>query len=83
MSSRTLLTADQVRLLAELVTQRAPILERVLARLGHEPLTDDNREALREVVAAEICDRGLDAEDEPNQYGRTLEHLIDALGHIP
>lgn len=83
MTRRTALTTDQLRLLAKLVADRAPILEDVLTKLGREPLMDNDREALREVVVAEFCDLGLGTEDEPNEYGRTLEHLIDSLGRVP
>jgi len=77
------LTIDQYRLLAGLVRRHAPELRCVLTKLGEQPLSEDHREALREVVVAELCERGLDAEDEPDEYGRSLEHLIDSLGRVP
>lgn len=83
MSAPRLLTPNRRRLLADLVGRRAPHLEAILAKLEKVALTEDDRDALRNVVIAELCDRGLKVGDEPNEYGFVLEGLIDDLGHIP
>ena len=43
-------------------------------------LPRDTREAICDVLGHESAERGLDADDELNAYGRELELLIAALG---
>ena len=43
-------------------------------------LPRDTREAIVDVLGHECADRGLDAAEEPNAYGRELEALVAALG---
>lgn len=83
MSASRPLTRDRRRLLTDLVVRRAPQLETVLAKMDQLALTDDDRDALRDVVIGELCDRGLKPNDEPNEYGLVLDALIDDLGHVP
>jgi len=67
-------------LLREIVSRRAPSAMREVDQLGVTKLSDDGREALREIVADELVECGLDVGDEPNQRGRELESVIDWLG---
>lgn len=68
-------------LLEQIVARRRPELLRLLSLLGKVKLSEDQREALREVVASEFTEVGLSDQDEPNSYGRVLEELIDWIGH--
>jgi len=44
-------------------------------------VSEADRESLRQLVADELCELGLRANDEPNEYGLQLEDVIDGLGH--
>jgi len=65
------------------------LAERVLANRNTEPglakrlaggqMTLDDRQAIIEVVAAELCEKGFDLDSEPTAYGQELEQLIDYL----
>jgi len=48
--------------------------------VGKRPLTDDERETLREVLADELVETGLGPDDEPNERGRLIEAAIAWLG---
>ena len=72
----------QMELLREVVFRRNPDLSRLLCGLGTRPLTDVEREELREAVGTEFCDTGLQDNSEPNERGLALERLIDLLGHL-
>ncbi|GAA4349186.1 hypothetical protein GCM10023165_35740 [Variovorax defluvii] len=48
-------------------------------RLAGNQITSDDRKAIIEVLAVELCEKGFDAESEPNAYGQELERLIDYL----
>jgi hypothetical protein len=78
---RDSLTPQEARLLREVVTTRAPALMPLLQRLGIIPLTGEQRESLRSVIAEELTASGLRADSEPNSKGLDLERLIDLLGH--
>lgn len=54
----------------------APLLA---VRLADNQVTLDDRKAIIEVIAAEMCEMGFDAESEPTEYGKELERLIDYL----
>jgi hypothetical protein len=76
-----MLTQFEIGLLRRLVSQRDPSLAAVVRSLGRTPLTDDQREALREVLLQEMLERGLGAGDEANAYGRQLDDIIGRLRH--
>ncbi|HIE4562480.1 TPA: hypothetical protein ACXNIY_000530 [Stenotrophomonas maltophilia] len=46
-------------------------------RLAGSQVTSDDRKAIIEVIAAELCEKGFDADSEPSAYGQELEQLID------
>lgn len=64
----------------EVVRKRDPNL---LPSVVQAPLPADNasvNEHLRELVLAELVEEGLGPDDEPSDYGRRLEAVIDWLG---
>jgi hypothetical protein len=69
-------------LLRECVQRQAPELLDVLAKVGNVPLSDDEREDLREAVAAELDATGIDYKGGHNPRGIALDNLIDVLGHV-
>jgi hypothetical protein len=49
--------------------------------VGKRPLTQDEREMMREILAAELVESGLGQGDEPNDRGLLIETAITWLGH--
>ncbi len=80
--TRKYLRPSEIQLLREVISRQDPGLRPVAASLGVVPLTEQSRECLREAIAAELTQTGLDEEDEPNHRGLLLEELIDALGYL-
>ncbi len=79
MTRRSSRNEQQMLSLAEKVLaarHAAPVLAE---RLAGSQVTSDDRSAIIEVIAAELCERGFDAESEPSAYGQELEQLIDYL----
>ena len=72
---------DERTLLRAVVSKHRPTLLPLLDRVGFVPLTDDQREDLREAIACELVETGMKANAEPNATGLLLERLIDRLGH--
>jgi hypothetical protein len=72
---------DSLTLLRTIIDARKPDLLSLVDSLGQKPLTQEQREAMRHVVADELFDIGLSTDQSPNQYGLLLERLIDLLGH--
>ncbi|HEL3178329.1 TPA: hypothetical protein ACKQBZ_000088 [Stenotrophomonas maltophilia] len=54
----------------------APVLAE---RLAGSQVTSDDRKAIIQVIADELCEKGFDNESEPSAYGQELERLIDYL----
>ena len=73
--------ATSMRILRAVVTQRAPQHLVLVDALMDRPLTPEERELLREVVADEFIESGLGPDDEPNDRGLLLDDLIAWLGH--
>jgi hypothetical protein len=73
---------SEMNLLREVVTKRKPDLLAFVGSIGVTPLTNDQRQSLREALAAELRHSGLGENDEPNRLGLRLESLIDYLGHV-
>ena len=73
-------SSEKLELLREVITRRAPALVGLLVRVGDEPLSQDERNALREAVTDEFAEHGLQADHEPNAYGLRMEELVDWLG---
>lgn len=66
-------------LLRRVVHARDTRLIPLLAKVGNQRLTVQEREALRGVLADELTAVGLDEDDEPTDYGRELDELIGRL----
>jgi hypothetical protein len=73
------LSLNERTLLERVIRSREPSLVPLLDRLGRLSLTEEEREDLRSVLADELCERGLDEEDEPTSYGRALDDVIGKL----
>lgn len=73
------LTQEQERLLAEVIGKRNPRLTRLVDDVNDIELTDSQRDELREAVADEFIETGLEENDEPNKRGFLLEDLIGRL----
>lgn len=69
-----------MRLIRDVIGKRAPEFLPLAQSLGTRPLTEEQREALREALAEELVADGLGPDDEPNDYGRFIEAAIDWLG---
>jgi MFS family permease len=63
----------------DVVTARDPALAAVVRKLDREPLSEKEREGLRSILADELCDRGLDDDDEPTSYGKALDGILGKL----
>lgn len=82
MRSMKRLTDKEANMLREVIERRESSLTSILDHLEHHRLTPPDREALREVLADELAEYGLDADWEPNQYGLNLDALIGRLGEL-
>lgn len=69
----------QMRALALKVLADRNAEVRLGEQLATEQLAPDDRRAIIELVAAELCEKGFDADSEPTAYGQELERLIDYL----
>ena len=73
------LSQEQEKLLAEVVSKRNPQLTSLVEDVNEIELTDSQRDELREAVADEFIETGLEENDEPNKRGLLLEDLIGRL----
>jgi hypothetical protein len=73
---------NQLAFLQRVVEKRSPHLLSRLSELEQRPLSVDEREMFRELVADEFMEAGLQENDEPTGYGLALESVIDWLGHV-
>jgi len=71
-----------IKLLHEVILKRRKTLLPVMDSLGIIKLSEEFREELREAVAEEFCEAGLNENDEPNKRGLLLEELIDSLWYF-
>jgi hypothetical protein len=69
-----------IDLLYAVVMRRKSEYADLLNQLGIIPLSDKQRELLRDVISDEFIEYGLREDDEPNEKGLELELLIDLLG---
>ncbi len=76
------LPVPAMQLLRQIVSKHEPDLLRLVGSIGSVPLTTEERESLREIVARELVETGLGPNDEPNDRGLLLEDLIDQLAHV-
>jgi hypothetical protein len=78
----SLLKAEDLDLLRTTILRRQPDLISLVDSLGQQPLTDDQRELLRDVLLKEFLEVGLEPNDEPNKLGIKLDDLIGLLGRF-
>jgi hypothetical protein len=71
------MNADEQRLLRDVVNRRAPHLLWVLDAAS---LPADTVLEVQSLLASELLEYGLKADDEPNTYGLQIDHLIGSLG---
>ena len=65
--------------LAEKVLLDRNAAPRLVANLKGGEMTTADRQAVIDVVAEELCQKGFDFDSEPTAYGSELERLIDYL----
>ncbi len=75
-------SSQRWRLLFEVVGKHRPDLLPRLASIPELSLSIEEREQLRNAIADELLDSGLDESHEHNARGRLLEDLIDWVGHL-
>ena len=73
------LSQELEKLLAQVISKRNPDLIRLLENVNDLELDDLQRDELREAVADEFIETGLEENDEPNKRGLLLEDLIGRL----
>ena len=66
-----------VDVLTDVAERRAPSIAAKLSTPTR--LTPSERELLQFALAAEMTARGLEVDDEPNDYGRQLDDIIGLL----
>jgi hypothetical protein len=76
------LSPHEEELLRRVVSKHRPDLPPLLALVGVEPLTAEQREELRDPVATELLEQGVDDEGGVNAPGMELESLIDRLWEL-
>ncbi len=69
-----------VNFICRVVRDRNPESVGLLSTLGIEPLSDEQLEVFRRVLADELVEEGLGPDDEPNAHGLLVETAIDWLG---
>jgi len=76
------LSEDSLKILREcLRRQRAELLPLIEDSTISE-FTPEFYNMIREIVGDEFIERGLNVDDEPNEYGVRLESLIDEIGRL-
>jgi hypothetical protein len=73
------ITQSQLLELRLAVKTWAPQLAPVIAHLGTRPLSDTERQNLREAIAMEIVNSGMDNQGELNKRGIMLDDLVSVL----
>lgn len=75
----TTLSGKQMQLLRDVVRNRLPNDERLIAAVEGNTLTHEDRRRLCAAVGAEFAETGIDEESEPTPRGLDLEALLDEL----
>ncbi len=74
-----MLGRGEIGLLRDVVQRRDVRLLAAVQALSNRSLTEHEREALQQLVLDEMYEKGLSADDEPNDYGRQLDDLVGKL----
>jgi hypothetical protein len=72
-------TPEMGALLREVVGKQQPSLLAAIDLVGRTPLSPEMKDGIWDALAAELCETGLNARDEPNARGRALEELISLI----
>lgn len=67
-------------ILREIISERRPDLIQAINASG--PLSDEERDSLRQALTDELVASGLREDDEPNERGLQIEELIDRVGRL-
>ncbi len=73
------LSNDQAQLLREVIERQAPGNSDLLTHAERGTLDKEQRARVCRLIAAELCRSGLSGDDEPNDRGIALEHLLDTV----
>lgn len=76
------LSSYEKKLLNKIIKKHQPHLLPLLNLPNNRLLSSEERENLREAIADELVESGLDKNDEPTQQGLVLEELIDRLWYL-
>ena len=77
-----ILRPEDLVLLRSTIQERRPELLPLLDLLGVQPLTDDQREDLRDGLLDEFLETGIRDDGEPDARGRHLDDIIGKLGRL-
>jgi hypothetical protein len=73
---------ERMELLREVIRKQRADLLPMLRHLGVVPLTDEERQELRDAVINELFGTGLSESRRPNKRGLDLEDLVDLLDQL-
>lgn len=79
--SNTSVTKERISKLREIVARRNASALGSVSDVGTGRLDSVAREALRDILTAELTERGLGENDEPTARGLEVEALLDMLGY--
>ena len=75
----TSLTDHQLQLLLKLCRSAGPLQLSLAEKLVNEKISPNERDELCELISNEFMMNGIEESFEPNDYGRELENLLDAV----
>lgn len=70
---------EMIQVLREVVAKRRPELLPLAEKVGVKVLTEEQLEALSDVVLKEFLEEGLQEDDEPNPRGIVLDDVMGFL----
>lgn len=77
------LSEKMLKLLKEVIDKRNPKLKFLLPSIqAMEPIENELVDALCSELAAELCESGFDASNQPNKQGKILYKLISYVNQL-
>ena len=70
---------EDKHILVDVVRRRARALQPLLDKMEVESLDADEVEVLQQALLDEMYEFGLDLNDEPNDYGKTLDRIVGIM----
>ncbi len=70
---------EMIQVLREVLAKRRPELVSLADEVGVEVLSEEQLDALGDIVFQEFLEEGLQEDDEPNPYGTRLDDLLGWL----